>query len=205
MLTQFFSNSKKTLLALLAMLVVVPYLLNTMSHIIEAFNELPIGNKERLNVQLFKVHWKEVPVHSKNIVIQAGGKKRQLIIDVYSNGNIFVDFGDHTQWFPFKTSQLTPDFSLIDSAYADYLVDGEIRDIDIVSMAKGEDEKGNKVITRIFSDGSVVKDVINPKSGIKESTTNTLETSDIDMIKDLPPTQSGNPEKVMVIETEDIE
>lgn len=105
--------------SLMAILVVVPSLINAVMDVYTAAFNIPKTISEINNVQLFKQHFQQQPVHTaQSIISPTPGEQLPIKLDVYENGDIYIEYGEFSQWFPFKPSKNTASSWLIRSAYA---------------------------------------------------------------------------------------
>lgn len=102
-------------------LIVLAALIRAGGDVLAALQHLPTTPAEKQNRELFEAHFKESPVKETNVAIELKRTKITMLLDVYSNGDIYVSYAGHDQWFPFvppmQRSAFT--FSLIPNAYAD--------------------------------------------------------------------------------------
>jgi hypothetical protein len=162
----FFSKWTGKLTGFVSMLVVIPSVFNAGSDIWVSWNDLPIGDKEKTNSILFKYHWKESPIHTKQIIIEAQGRKIPITLDVYRNGNILVDYNGAGQWFAYKELDLSDNqFSLVSSAYADEvpIETKEIAPAPVIIINEKDDDN-NIVRSKVLDDGSIEKTTLNPNT-----------------------------------------
>lgn len=171
-LREKFGSLRNTALAFVAFLVVIPSIINAFGDIIASFENLPNGEKERINAELFKEHFKEEPQTSKQIEIKSDQATLAMSVDIYKNGDIFVDYGQYTQWLPFEYEEKTAkvSFNLINSAYA-WSIKRKIYNIQQKVKAVTKSVKNRKISNheiervRTLSDGSVEKQIININTG----------------------------------------
>jgi hypothetical protein len=162
----FFSKWTGKLTGFVSMLVVIPSVFNAGSDIWVSWNDLPIGDKEKTNTILFKDHWKESPVHTKQIIVEAQKRKIPITVDIYRNGDIFIDYGRSAQWFSYVELNLSQTkFSLISSAHADELPT-EVKEIAPapVIIINEKDDDNNIVRSKILDDGSIEKTTLDPNT-----------------------------------------
>ena len=177
-------NWKSTVVALAALLVVIPSVINGINDIWVAWNGLPIGDKEKINNQLFIKHWKENPIHTKQIIIEGKSGKIPITVDVYENGDIFVDYVRLTQWFPYSDLVVKSDFHFSNTAYAGFFdkitksIKGTTREISNVRKTAKTVER-----TRLLEDGS------------KEVQTIDINTGAIKSVKRIETDNSSNNDK----------
>ena len=174
-LEELLNHWKTILTALLALLVVIPSVINSVNDIWIAWNGLPIGEKEKINSKLFTDHWKEDPIHTKQLIIEGAKGKVPVTIDIYKNGDIFVDYGRFTQWFPYKdlnTSIATTTFSILPEANAGFFdkISKNVKSVGSKPVkVVNKEEKQAVVREKTFSDGSIERQVINKNTGKVES------------------------------------
>lgn len=96
------STFKGIIVSLTALLVVIPALINSGIDVYKSIANIPAGIQEKTNDELFKRHFKDAPIFSQPIEIKTGNATLEMLLDVYENGDIFVQYGDFSQWFPFK-------------------------------------------------------------------------------------------------------
>ena len=165
----FLAEKKPKLTSFFAILIIVPSLLNAFSDIWVAWNDLPIGEKEKINNKLFKSHWRESPVHSKKIIVEVQKIAVPITVDIYRNGDIFIDYGQSTQWFPFKQMNIPlAKFSLINSAMADEVETKEKVESTPtipINVVNEKIEDNNVIRLKTFGDGSIEKQVIHMNTG----------------------------------------
>jgi hypothetical protein len=91
--------------SVIAVLVVLPSLINaTMDIYISLFN-IPRTISEQYNQELFKKHFQALPIHTGSSVIKTKeGAQLAIKLSVYENGDIYVEYGNYSQWFPFKSN-----------------------------------------------------------------------------------------------------
>ncbi len=106
------------LLSIAAVLVAVPAIINAGVDIYNSVEKIPKGSKEKQNSELFQKHFKESPIFTAPLEVKGAGETRQISIDVYENGDIFVVYGQSGQWFPFKAETIALERLLTGVAYA---------------------------------------------------------------------------------------
>ena len=79
-----------------------------------------------------------------------------MTLEVYENGDAYVSYGEHSQWFPFKTAVASRGISLLSEAYAQ-----EVRSIPQPSGRYQQAENlESGVVTRTRTFENQVKEVI---------------------------------------------
>ncbi len=93
------------LVAFAAVFVVIPSVVNTALDAYRTIRNIPQGIQQQANHELFQRHFQEQPASSLPMVVKTDTGTLDVNIDIYRNGDIFVAYGDHTQWFPFETAK----------------------------------------------------------------------------------------------------
>lgn len=91
--------------------------LTSTGQILEKLDEINLSRNERINKQLFQIHFQEEPLHSKQLVIQNGLNQFSVSVDIYRNGDVFINTHKSSQWFPFEEPRHAS-FNLIAQAFA---------------------------------------------------------------------------------------
>ncbi len=181
---ELFSRWEKTALAIVAFLVVIPSIINAIGDIWSAVRGLPIGKQQKINAALFQTHFRDTPAASQQIKIESDFGSLIMSLDVYSNGDILVDYGKFTQWFPFYHDKLfATNFHLINTANAEdgsWLfknsadigaaeADGDIESLRVKAETQKIEHKDLSSTElerkRTLTDGSVETLVINKNTG----------------------------------------
>ncbi|SFV65430.1 hypothetical protein MNB_SV-12-1218 [hydrothermal vent metagenome] len=160
-------NSKTIMAGVVGFLIVIPSVINSIGDIITSFRNLPIGEKEKIHVQLLEEHWKENPVYTKQM--QIDGKEGNLImtLDIYGNGDIRVDYGEYAQWFPYKKVK-NNDKKLTQSFFTNLYADSDIEVFkvkEITTEVENIETQQNIIRIRKFSDGSTQKITLEKNTG----------------------------------------
>ncbi len=173
---------KNTALAFVALLVVIPSIINAFGDILASFENLPNGEKEKINAELFKEHFQEDPQTSKQIEIKSEQATLAMSVDIYKNGDIFVDYGQYTQWLPFEYVETAKvSFNLINSAHA-WSIKRRTYNSQQKVKADTKSVKNRKISNReiervrTLSDGSVEKQIININTGKVVRTESTVKS-----------------------------
>lgn len=109
---------------IVAVLVILPSLFNAVIDVYISFFNIPKSINEHNNQQLFQSHFQEKPIHSGMNVIKTDTGNLSMKVSIYRNGDIFVEYGDYSQWFPYRppkdAKKTTSSLSwLISDAYAE--------------------------------------------------------------------------------------
>lgn len=103
MVKNWLQSTQGIIASIIAVLVILPSLINaTMDIYISLFN-IPRTISEQYNQELFKKHFSALPIHTGASVIKTKeGAELAIKLSVYENGDIYVEYGNYSQWFPFK-------------------------------------------------------------------------------------------------------
>ena len=112
------SSFKGIILSLTALFVVIPAMINSGIDVYKSIAKIPDSIQEKTNDELFKRHFRESPVFSQPIEVKTGSATLEMMLDVYENGDILIQYGDFKQWFPFKGIQVARGLPFIGTAYA---------------------------------------------------------------------------------------
>lgn len=162
----FFGRFKGWIVGLTSVLVVLPALINAGVDIYASLLKLPRTEAERVNERLFREYFKKQPVAAFPVPIKQNNGTVEVRFEVYEKGDVFVEFGNFTQWFPFPSHdggpKKTVGFSLVSNAVAQDPPPpkglGRYQQIDQL--------QGDAVIRkRTYENGVIEKQVIDPRSG----------------------------------------
>ncbi len=142
-------------------LIVVPALINAGADIIAEIRKLPKSEAEKINVVLFEKHFGKNPLHRGEIPIKTKLGTVNMELEVHNGGDIFVRYGDSSQWFHSPMTKLASAPSIIGAAHA------EPRRIRLAGAFKQFDSrnKGNILRKRYYSSGRTETYIINPATG----------------------------------------
>jgi hypothetical protein len=109
------------IIGITAVLVVMPAMINAGIDVYRALLDIPRTDAERTNAKLFKKYFNKPPVTSFPVPIKNASGTVAAKFSIYEEGDIFIEFGNSSQWFPFpkeKSGQVSA-FSIIKPALAD--------------------------------------------------------------------------------------
>jgi hypothetical protein len=163
--SSWFEGIKGWVLGLTSVLVVLPALINAAGDIYSAVAKLPRTEAERINEKLNGIYFGKDPVLRMPVPIKDGDATVDVRFEIYDKGDIRVEFGNRSQWFPFparqSSSRVASSFSLISSAIAQTPVPkgmGSFRQVEQV-------QSDMVVRERTYENGVVEKVSIDPRSG----------------------------------------
>lgn len=82
-------------------LVVLPALLNAGYDVYATAMKLPRTDAERANEQLFRKYFNKPPLAVMPVPVRNGLGTTDARFSVYEEGEVYVEFGGRSQWFPF--------------------------------------------------------------------------------------------------------
>ena len=173
------------IVGLTAVLVVLPSLIIAGIDIYKSLLNVPRTQSERINAELFKKYFNRTPLITVPVPINNKIGKIDMKLSIYEAGDIFAEYGDYSQWFPFPL-QKSASLSIISTAYAQSPPPtqraGEYTQVDKL--------KGNKIEReRYYSDGIKETYTININTGQILNKTITPDTPQPSSISNLPAIQ----------------
>lgn len=119
---EWIKTTQGIITGIVAVLVILPSLFNALIDVYISFFNIPKSINEHNNQQLFQSHFQEKPIHSGMNVIKTETGNLSMKVNIYRNGDIFVEYGDYSQWFPYHPPKETKKASVswfISDAYAE--------------------------------------------------------------------------------------
>lgn len=156
-----FGKATSWIAGVTGILIVVPALINAGADIIAEIRKLPKSEAEKTNVVLFERHFGKDPLHRGEIPIKTKLGTVNMELEVHNGGDIFVRYGESSQWFHSPMTRLASTTSIIGAAHAE---PGRIR---LAGTFKQYDSRKNGGILRrrYYSSGRTEIYVINPATG----------------------------------------
>jgi len=182
-------------LGLTAVLVVLPSLIHAGIDVYKSLLNIPATRSERINAELFKKYFNKAPLVSVPVPVKTKTGTIDLKLSIYEAGDIFAEYGDYSQWFPFPL-QKSASFSMISTAYAQPPTPAE-KSNEYTQLDKFKDNKIDRV--RYFSDGRKESYTITPNTGEIQNRTITRDAPPPSNMSKLPAV------KVLEVPTIDIE
>ncbi len=185
----YFTHLKLWLTGLIGVLVVLPSLVNAGLDVYSSLLKLPKTEAERINERLFRDNFGKQPVATIPVPIKQNNGLVEVRFQIYDKGDVFVQFGNFSQWFPFPSPDgeaKTPlGFSLMSNAYAVMPPQpqgvGQYQQTDKM-------QDGSILRETTYENGVVESQVIDTRSGdILDSSARKIEP------KSLPPAPSPAP------------
>jgi hypothetical protein len=101
----FWDRARGKVVGITGVLLVLPALVNAGYDIYASVAKLPRTDKEKVNVEMFEKYFKKAPREKLIVPIQSGYGTVEATFHIFEEGDIFVEFGRHTQWFKFPRSE----------------------------------------------------------------------------------------------------
>lgn len=118
----YFASLKLWLTGLVGVLVILPSLVNAGLDVYSSLLKLPKTEAERINERLFRDNFGKQPVATIPVPIKQNNGLVEVRFQIYDKGDVFVQFGNFSQWFPFPSpegeAKKPVGFSLMSNAYA---------------------------------------------------------------------------------------
>jgi len=158
------SKVKNWIVGLTSVLVVIPALIYSGFDIYEIWQEIPQTKSEKSNKELYQKYFGKQPMQVIPVPIKKGDATYQVQFSIYKEGDIFVEYGKMTQWFPFPIiSALNKyDFSPISSAYAS---DKKIAQPAGKYILRDKIDGGLLIRNKIYESGAQIQQSINIRTG----------------------------------------
>ncbi len=166
--TPLFTQMKVWLTGLIGVLVVLPSVINAGIDVYSSLLKLPKTEAERINEKLFRENFGKQPVATVPVPIKQNNGVVEVRFDIYEKGDVFVQFGNFTQWFPFPspTSDVKSPvgFSLMSSAFAQTLAGQPVQGMG--SYQQTDQMQGDTIKReKVYENGVVESQVIDTRSG----------------------------------------
>jgi hypothetical protein len=163
-----FTRMKLWLTGLIGVLVVLPSVINAGVDVYSSLLKLPKTEAERINEKLFRENFGKQPVATVPVPIKQNNGVVEVRFDIYEKGDVFVQFGSFTQWFPFPSPTAdvkTPvGFSLMSSAFAQTPPTQPVQGMG--SYQQTDQMQGDTIKRqKIYQNGVVENQVIDTRSG----------------------------------------
>ena len=170
---------KAWVVSITGVLVVLPALVNGGLDIYASLQKLPKTESERINVELFKKYFNKQPIAQFPVPIKQNNGVVDVNFSVYEEGDVFVEFGKFTQWFPFPSQGGYPAIghaSLISQSMAQQAFEALPSPKGMGNYQQTERyEEGMLVRKRLYNNNVEVRQVLDPRKGdILESSARTL-------------------------------
>lgn len=157
-------KAKTWVVGLTGVLVGVPALINAGVDIYKAVLKIPRTESERANAELFKKYFNKVPIVTLPIPVKQTTGTTEVKFSVYEEGDVYVEYGSLTQWFPFPRSAdpTHAAFSIVPPASAQ--TTGEAWGIG--KYQQSERIEGNTLVReRVYANGVVERQRIDLRTG----------------------------------------
>lgn len=154
---------KNWIVGITGVIVVIPALFNAGLDLYNMVMNIPRTHAEKNNTELFAKHFQDEPVVSLPVPVRQGAATYDVRFSIYEEGDVYVEYGNMTQWFPFPKTQSADASPLnpIATAYAD-----EATTQVAASYTQTQSIEGDYLIRKKeYSDGQLEKQTIDIRSG----------------------------------------
>ena len=184
----YLASLKLWLTGLVGVLVVLPSLVNAGLDVYSSLLKLPKTEAERINERLFRDNFGKQPVATIPVPIKQNNGIVEVRFQIYEKGDVFVEFGNFSQWFPFPSTEdaakKSAGFSLMSSAFAQTPATSSPQGMGRYQQTD-KMQDGAILREKTYENGVVESQVIDTRSGdILNSSARKIEQ------KSLPPTPS---------------
>lgn len=148
-------------------LLVVPALINAAYDVYAAALKLPRTDAEKVNTELFKKYFNKQPLAVMPLPVKNHIGTVDARFAIYEEGEIYVEFGKFSQWFPFPKTEQTAvaGFSLIPSAFAQTPQRPPLPTQRTIASQQESIAAGVLLRSRVYSDGTTETRRIDIRSG----------------------------------------
>lgn len=102
-----FDKAKAWTVGLSGVLVVLPALVNSGYDVYAALAKIPRTETQKINNELFQKYFNKQPVWSFPIPVKRDAGSVEAKFFVYEGGDVYIEFGKRSQWFPFPLLEKT--------------------------------------------------------------------------------------------------
>jgi hypothetical protein len=99
-------------------LIVIPALINAGVDIYKSALSIPRTESERINAELFRHYFNKEPLVTMPVPVTTDRGTTTMKLSVYEAGDVYIEYGDYTRWFPFPARKQAASLSLVSTAYA---------------------------------------------------------------------------------------
>lgn len=157
---------KGWLVALTGVLVVLPALINALADIYAAAAKLPRTEAERVNARLYREYFRKSPVLTMPVAIKQGDGTVEARFEIYERGDVRVEFGSSSQWFPFPSREPSRSSARGFSVFSEAIAQGVPPSKGMGSYQQSEHIQNDAVVRmRTYENGVVEKVAIDPRTG----------------------------------------
>jgi hypothetical protein len=166
----YFTHLKLWITGLIGVLVVLPSLINAGLDVYSSLLKLPKTEAERINEKLFREYFGKQPVATVPVPIKQNNGIVEVRFQIYDKGDVFVEFGSFSQWFPFPAAEgemkKPVAFSLMSSAHAQAPASSPVLRQGVGQYQQTDRmQRGALVREKIYQNGVVENQVIDTRSG----------------------------------------
>ena len=180
-------------------LLVVPALINAGYDVYATALKLPRTDAEKVNAEMFRKYFNKVPLATLPVPVKSNAGTVDARFAIYEEGEIYVEFGKFSQWFPFPRAEQPKraEFSLFPSAFAQAMPRVDLSGPKVIASQHESIQGGVLVRSRVFADGTTERRKIDVRSG------STLSVDFGKIAMEGVPLQSSSP-KMMKVDPVDV-
>ena len=162
----FFTRFKGWIVGLTSVLIVLPALIHAGVDLYSEWRRLPRTGAEEINIRLNAENFGKEPIMKFPVPVKQNNGTVEVRFAIYEKGDVRVEFGKYTQWFPFPLQdgqvEKKVEFRLVSSAFAQGQTQLQGRgDYQETEKIQGETIQREKT----FENGVVETQVVDPRSG----------------------------------------
>jgi hypothetical protein len=165
------ASPKSNLRALVAratgVLLVIPALINAGYDVYAAALKLPRTDAEKVNTEMFRKYFNKAPLATLPVPVKSSIGTVDARFAIYEEGEIYVEFGKLSQWFPFPHTDHPKrvEFSLFPSAFAQGFARVDLPGQGAIASQREAIRGGVLDRSRIYVDGTTEQRKIDLRSG----------------------------------------
>jgi len=160
------TQAKNWVAGLTAVLIVLPSLINAGTDVYKTIFKIPRTDMERTNVDLFEKYFGKPPISTSSLEVKNGPGKIDVKFAIYEEGDVYVEYGNVTQWFPLPKTvpHTTSKLSLMSSAFAAEATDKTPQGAG--SYTQSDNRDGDYIVrVRVYANGVIETLRIDPRTG----------------------------------------
>lgn len=161
------SDLKALVAKVTGVLLVVPALINAGYEVYAAALKLPRTDAEKVNTAMFKKYFNKAPLATLPVPVKSSVGTVDARFAIYEEGEIYVEFGKLSQWFPFPRvdQPKTAGFSLFSRAFAQSAPPADLLGRNVIATQHESIYGSTLVRSRTYVDGTTEQRQIDLRSG----------------------------------------
>ena len=172
--TSFFARFKGRIVGLTSILIVLPALINAGVDLYSIVLQLPRTEAEKTNEVLFRTYFDVKPVFIYPIPIKQNNGIVEVEFKIYEKGDVYVKYGNFSQWFPFPSSESVKKKRMGLSFISNAMAQVQLVPKGLGGYQQTDQLRGTNIIRqRVYENGVIETQVIDTRTGeILQSTVN---------------------------------